>query len=70
MPKASIWIEDKENGGVDVGVDFGESYEPNSQAHAMIGVLIESVLANAKSYTQVEDNVPELDVEPQKIITN
>ena len=69
MAKATIFIEDNENGSLNVGADFGEAVEENSQAHSMAMVLLESVLTNAKSYQKLEDTVPEHDVEPSVIIT-
>ena len=69
MPKATIFIEDNESGGVNVGADFGEAIDDNSQAHGMAMVLLESVLRNAKNYQTIEDTVPDVNVEPSRIIT-
>lgn len=69
MAKATIWIEDNENGMLDVGADFGDAIDDNSQAHAMAQVLLESILKNAKSYQTIEDTAPEHNVEPSRIIT-
>lgn len=69
MAKASIWIEDSPDGTVQVGGDFGDAVDTNSQAHQMVMVLLESVLKNAKTYETMEDTAPEVDVEPSLIIT-
>jgi hypothetical protein len=71
MAKATIWIEDNEDGSgmLNVGADFGDAVDQDSQAHSMAMVLIESVLKNAKSYSTVEDTVPEHNIEPSLIIT-
>lgn len=69
MPKATIFIEDNENGGLNVGADFGDAIDESSQAHGMAMVLLQSVLTNAKSYQTIEDTVPDVNVEPSRIIT-
>lgn len=69
MAKVTIFIEDEPSGTIQVGADFGDVVEQNSQAHSMGMVLLESVLQNAKSYKKMEDTVPEHDVEPSVIIT-
>lgn len=71
MAKATIWIKDNADGSgtLQVGADFGDAVDENSQAHSMAMVLLESVLQNAKSYQKMEDTVPEHDVEPSVIIT-
>lgn len=69
MARASIFIEDNEDGSVMIGADFGEAIEPNSQAHGMAQVLLESVLKNAKTYQTIEDTAPDVNVEPSRIIT-
>ena len=69
MPKATIFIEDNETGGVNVGTDFGDAIDENSQAHGMAMVLLQSILGNAKTYQTIEDTVPEHNVEPSRIIT-
>lgn len=69
MPKATIFIEDNETGGVNVGADFGDAIDESSQAHGMAMVLLQSVLTNAKSYQTIEDTVPDVNVEPSRIIT-
>jgi len=69
MSKASITIEDSPDGTIQVSADFGDEINQDSQAHAMVGVLLESVLKNAKRYTTVEDTAPEMNVEPSRIIT-
>ena len=69
MAKGSIWIEDQEGGGVNVGVDFGDDHDANSRAHSMIAVLLESILGSAQHFEKIEDTVEELDVEPKLIVT-
>lgn len=69
MPKATITIEDNEQGSVNIGADFGDAVDESSQAHGMAMVLLESVLRNAKTYQAIEDTVPEHNVEPSRIIT-
>jgi len=69
MAKVTIFIEDEPSGTLQVGADFGEAIDDNSQAHQMGQVLLESVLKNAKSYQTVEDTAPEHNVEPSRIIT-
>lgn len=71
MPKASITIEDDEQGGVTVGADFGDKIVGDSQAHQMIYTLLQSVLGTAKNYTEIEDTAGDLNgqsAEPAKII--
>lgn len=69
MAKVTIFIEDEPSGSIQVGADFGDAIDDNSQAHAMGQVLLESILKNAKSYQTVEDTAPEHNVEPSRIIT-
>ena len=68
MAKATIFIEDSEDGTLTVGADFGDAIEDTSQAHGMAMVLLESVLKNAKTYQTIEDTAPEVNVEPSRII--
>lgn len=68
MPKATIFIEDNAEGSVNVGADFGDAVDEQSQAHGMAMVLLQSILTNAKTYTALEDTVPDVNVEPSKII--
>jgi hypothetical protein len=63
-----IFITDQEDGTIEVGADFGEKVEPESQAHGMAQVLLHSILSNAKHYTNTEDTAPEVNVEPSKIV--
>jgi len=67
--KATITIEDKADGTLNVGADFGEAIDDNSQAHQMAQVLLNAVLTNAANYRTIEDTVPSVDVEPSRIIT-
>lgn len=69
MAKVTIFIEDEPSGTIQVGADFGDAIDNDSQAHAMGQVLLESILKNAKSYQTVEDTAPEHNVEPSRIIT-
>lgn len=69
MAKVTIFIEDEPSGTIQVGADFGDAIDDNSQAHSMGQVLLESILKNAKSYQTVEDTAPEHNVEPSRIIT-
>ena len=68
MASASITITD-DGESVTVSADFGNRVEPESPAHQMVSVLVESILGNAKSYKVIEDAAPELNVEPSRIIT-
>lgn len=68
MSKASITIEDNEDGTLNVGADFGDAIDDNSQAHQMAQVLLNSILTNAKTYRTIEDTAPEHNVEPSRII--
>lgn len=69
MAKAQIFIEDNADGTLNVGADFGEAIENDSQAHQMAQVLLNSILTNAQNYQTLEDTVPEVSVEPSRIIT-
>lgn len=70
MAEATLTLtDDPVTGKVDMTVEFGDAFDKSSQAHAMISVLVESVLNSANSYQQIEDTAPEVNVEPSKIIT-
>lgn len=71
MATATITISDNTDGteGVNMGLDFGDAIDENSQAHSMIIVLAESVLKNANHYKKIEDTAPAVDIEPSLIIT-
>ena len=69
MATANITLSDNDDGTINVSCDFGDAVDNKSTAHQMAAVLLESVLAQAKNYTRVEDTAPELDVEPSRIIT-
>lgn len=69
MPKATITIEDNEDGTLNVGADFGDAIDDSSQAHQMAQVLLNSILTNAASFKAIEDTVPSVNVEPSRIIT-
>ena len=69
MAQASITLsDDPVTGQVDMSVQFGDAFDETSQAHAMLSVLVESVLNSAKTFQKIEDTVPEVDLEPSKII--
>lgn len=69
MANVTITIEDNADGDINVSADFGESIDDNSQAHQMAQVLLNSILANAKTFQTIEDTAPEHNVEPSRIIT-
>ena len=69
MARTTIFIEDNDDGTLQVGADFGDAVDDTSQAHGMAMVLLESVLKNAKTYQTIEDTAPEVNVEPSRIIT-
>lgn len=71
MARASITIEDDDQGGVLVGAEFGDKIVDESQAHQMIYQLLQSVLGTAKNFQQVEDTAGDLNgesAEPSRII--
>jgi len=69
MAKATITIEDNADGTINIGAYFGEAIDDESNAHGMAQVLLQSVLANAKTFQTLEDTAPEHNVEPSRIIT-
>lgn len=69
MAAVSIQISDNADGTLNVGADFGEAIDNDSQAHQMAQVLLNSILTNAQNFTTIEDTVPEVNVEPSRIIT-
>lgn len=68
MAVATITIGDNDDGTLNVGADFGEAIDDNSQAHQMAQVLLNSILTNAANYKTIEDTVPDVNVEPSRII--
>lgn len=68
MATASITLTD-DGDQVLVAADFGDAVVQDSQAHAMIGVLLQSILSNAKQYQAIEDTAPEIQAEPSLVIT-
>lgn len=68
MAVATITIGDNDDGTLNVGADFGEVIENDSQAHQMAQVLLNSILTNAANYKTIEDTVPDVNVEPSRII--
>lgn len=66
--KATITLEDNADGTLNIGADFGDAIDNDSQAHAMAQVLLESILQNAKTYKTIEDTAPEHNVEPSRIL--
>lgn len=69
LRSATLTITELPTGGVNMEVDFGEEFDPKSQAHGLVAQLAEAVLGTAKHYSQVEDTAPEVDIEPSRIIT-
>lgn len=68
MASATITISDNDDGTLNVGAEFGEAIENDSQAHQMAQVLLNSILTNAQNFTTIEDTAPEVNVEPSRII--
>lgn len=68
MKTATIIITDQPDGNVNIGLDFGDAFDADSNAHSMATVLVQSVLQNAKSFTAIEDTAPEANVEPSRIV--
>ncbi len=68
MAVATLQLTDDADGRITMALDFGDKYDHDSQAHAMIGVLAESVLKNANNFHKVEDTATEADVEPNVIV--
>ena len=68
MATCTITLTD-DNGSVLVDYTFGKDVDENSLAHGMAITLLKSVLDSAKSYQTIEDTAPEVEVEPNKIIT-
>lgn len=69
LRSATLTITELPTGGVNMEVDFGDEFDPKSQAHGLVAQLAEAVLGTAKHYSQVEDTAPEVDIEPSRIIT-
>jgi hypothetical protein len=71
MAQASITItDDQTTGELTVSADFGDKIDETSRAHGMVMQLLEAVVGTAKTFTKIEDTVPEVDAEPSRIITN
>lgn len=69
MAQAKLILTDNDNGvGFQMEVEFGDKFEPESQAHGMIAVLAESVLKTANEYTRVEDTAPEATIQEPSVI--
>lgn len=68
MAQATITLSDNEDGTLNIGADFGDAIDDNSQAHGMAQVLLNSILVNAKTYQTIEDTAPEHNVEPSRIV--
>ena len=68
MATCTITLTD-DNGSVLVDYNFGDKLDETSLAHGMGVTLLKSVLASAPNYKTVEDTVPEVNVEPNRIIT-
>ena len=69
MAICSITLTD-DNGRVFVDYNFGEKLDETSLAHGMGVTLLKSVLASAPNYKTIEDTAPEVNVEPNRIISN
>jgi len=68
MPSVTITITDSE-GSILVATDFGETVDDESKAHQCARVLLTSLLFSSSKYHVVEDTVPDVNVEPDRIIT-
>jgi hypothetical protein len=68
MATVTITLTDSDTGML-VSADYGEKIEKESQAHQCATVLLQNILESAKSYKQIEDTAPEVNVEPNRIIT-
>jgi|SanBayMetagenome_1026888.scaffolds.fasta_scaffold00630_10 hypothetical protein len=68
MASVTITITDSED-SILVASDFGEAIEDESKAHQCARVLLNSLLGSAAQYHVVEDTVPDVSVEPDRIIT-
>lgn len=64
MASATIAISDNPDGTIMVSADFGDAVDQGSRAHHEAIALLEAMLRDAKTYTKIEDTVPEVDVEP------
>ena len=69
MSEATLTLTDLPDGNITVSVNYGLDIDRGSKAHNMATVLLESVLSSSQTFKQIEDTVPELDVEPSRIIT-
>lgn len=68
MAKASITIEDAEDGTLTVGTDFGDQFNETSRAHGMVYELLRAVLQTAPNFQKLDDTMPEHDAEPSLIV--
>ena len=69
MATCTITLTDDDSGSVLVDYTFGKDVDEKSLAHGMGLTLLRSVLESSKNYQVVEDPAPEVNVEPNKIIT-
>jgi hypothetical protein len=65
----TITLTDSEDGSMTISADYGERVEQGSQAHQCANVLVQNILESAKSFERIEDTAPEVNVEPNRIIT-
>lgn len=68
MASVTITITDSGD-SITVASEFGEAIEDESKAHQCARVLLNSLLGSASRYHVVEDTVPDVSVEPDRIIT-
>lgn len=69
MATVTLTLTDNaETGEMEFEMDFGEKFDEQSPAHQAGQILVQSILANAKSFEQIEDTAPDCKVEPSRII--
>ena len=69
MAEATLTLtDDPATGQVTMEVNFGDAFDEQSKAHSMLKILAESVLNSANNYQKLDDTVPDVDVEPSRII--
>lgn len=68
MARASISIEDADDGTLTVGTDFGDKFDESSRAHGMVYELLRAVLQTAPNFRKIDDTMPEQDAEPSVIV--
>jgi hypothetical protein len=68
MASVTLTLTDDPGNGFDMSVEYGDEFDPKSEVHAMMNVLVESILSSAKSFKKIEDTATEANVEPSNII--